>query len=108
MYGLIQAAWQYYKNFINVMVTKLGFKKCLADSCLLKQSEDNGTLIICVYVDDILCICNQQAIDSLKVELAKYFAVKDEGKIEEYVGCLVMRNVVGNIMLHQPHLIKKI
>ena len=28
--------------------------------------------------------------------------------MEEYVGCLVVRNVVGNIVLHQPHLIKKI
>ena len=44
----------------------------------------------------------------LKVELAKYFAVKDEGKMEEYVGCSVMRDVAGNIVLHQLHLIKKI
>ena len=61
-----------------------------------------------MYVDNILCIGNQRAINSQKVDLAKYFVVKDEGKMEEYMGCLVMRNAVGNIVLHQPHLIKKI
>ena len=34
MYGLVQAARQYYKNFINVMVEKMNFEKCLADTCL--------------------------------------------------------------------------
>ena len=90
IYGLVQAARQYYKKFINVMVTKLGFEKCMADSCLLKRSNDKGTLIICVYVDDILCIGDRSAIDSIKVELSEYFSVKDEGKMEEYVGCSVM------------------
>ena len=61
-----------------------------------------------MYVNDILCFGNRQAINSLKVEQARYFPVKDEGKMEEYVGCLVMRNAVGNIVIHQPHLIKKI
>ena len=28
--------------------------------------------------------------------------------MEEYVGCSVVRNTVGNIVLHQPHLIKKV
>ena len=58
MYGLVQAARQYYKKFINVMVTKLGFKKCLAGRCLLKRLDGNGTIIICVCVNNILCIGN--------------------------------------------------
>ena len=71
MYGLVQAARQYYKKFIEVMVTKLGFKKCMADPCLLKRKNEAGTLIVCVYVDDILCIVDRRAIDSIKEELSK-------------------------------------
>ena len=28
--------------------------------------------------------------------------------MEEYVGCLVVQDTVGDIVFHQPHLIKKI
>ena len=35
MYGLVQAARQYYKKFFIIMIQDLGFKMCLADSCLL-------------------------------------------------------------------------
>ena len=44
----------------------------------------------------------------MKSELSKHFSVKDEGRLEEYVGCLVVRDTVGDVILHQPHLIKKI
>ena len=37
IYGLVQAARQYHKKFLEVMTKKLGFDKCLADTCLLKQ-----------------------------------------------------------------------
>ena len=108
MYGLVQAARQYYKKIIEVMVTKLGFEKCMADPCLLRRENEAGTLIVCVYVDDILCIGDRSAIDSIKIELAKYFSVKDEGRMEEYVGCSVIRNNIGNVILHQPYLLKSI
>ena len=108
MYDLVQAARQYCKKLIDVMVTKLGFDNFLANSCLLKRTDDNGTLIICVYVNDILCIRDRKAIDLIKKELSKYFSVKDERKMEEYVGCSVVQDVIGNVILHQPHLLKKI
>ena len=34
--------------------------------------------------------------------------MKDEGSMDEYVGCSVITNKTGNIVLHQPHLLKKI
>ena len=79
MYGLVQEARQYYKKFIDVVVSKLGFEKCMANPCLLKHINDNGTVIICVYVDDILCVGDRRVIDAMKNELTKYFLVKDEG-----------------------------
>ena len=37
MCKLVQAAHQYYNKFIKIMVEKLNFEKCLADTCLLKR-----------------------------------------------------------------------
>ena len=90
------------------MVTKLGSKFFLADSCLLKRTDDTGMLIICVYVDNMLCIGERKAINLIKTELLKYFSVKDKGKMEKYVGCSVVQDATSNVILHQPHLIKKI
>ena len=90
------------------MMEKLNFEKCLADMCLLKRKNEKGTLIIAVYVDDILCIGNRKAINCLKIKLSSFFEVKDEGLMEKYVGCSVLMNETGNIILHQPHLLKKI
>ena len=100
MYGLVQAARQYYKKIIKTMVENLKFEKCLADTCLLKRLNNKGTIIISVYVDNILCIWNCKAIDCLKIELSNFFEVKDEGLMEEYVGCSVLTNETGNIVLH--------
>ena len=90
------------------MAENLKFENCLADTCLLKRTNKKGTLIIAVYVDDILCIRNRKAIDCLKNELSNVFEVKDEGSMEEYVGFSILTNETGNIILHQPHLLKKI
>ena len=108
MYCLVQAARQYYKKFIDVMVTKIGFDQCLSNSCLLKRTDNDNTIIIFVYMDDFLCIGDRKTIDLIKKELSKYVSVKDTGKMEEYVGCLVVQNAIGNIILHQPHFLKKI
>ena len=40
MYGLVQAARQYYKKFVKVIAIKLGFKKYLANACILKRTND--------------------------------------------------------------------
>ena len=56
MYGLVQAARQYYKKFVKVMTEDLNFEKCYADACLLIRKDKSGTLVICVYVDDTLCL----------------------------------------------------
>ena len=72
MYGLVQAARQYYKMFIKIMLENLKFEKCLADTCLLKRTNKKGALIIAVYVNNILCIRNHEAIDCLKIELSNF------------------------------------
>ena len=87
------------------MTKEMGFEKYLADSCLLKQTNDKGTVMVCVYVDNTMCVGDRPAIDSLKSELKEYFSIKDEGEMEEYVGCTVCREKNGQILMQQPHLL---
>ena len=55
-----------------------------------------------------MCVGDRAAIDEVKHELEEYFSIKDEGKMEEYVGCSVSRDKDGRIIMQQPHLLKKI
>ena len=78
MYGLVQAARQFYKKFIQVMTSsKTKFENCLADGCLLKRENEYGILIVCIYVDDTMCIGTRKAIDQFKKELKEFFRTKD-------------------------------
>ena len=88
--------------------SKMKFEKCLADGCLLKRENKYGILIVCIYVDDTMCIGTRKAIDQFKKELKEFFSTKDEGKMEEYVGCSVIRKDNGKLIMHQPHLLRKI
>ena len=108
MYGLVQAARQYYKKFVKVMTEDLKFEKCYADACLLIRKDKSGTLVICVYVDDTLCLGDQKAINKSKSEIQGHFKTKDEGMMTEYVGCTVHRGKSGKLIMHQPHLLSKL
>ena len=69
MYWLVQAAHQFYKKLTCVTVTKMGFVKCEADVCLLIQVENIVTVILCIYIDDILDVGNKEAIKAFKLEI---------------------------------------
>ena len=65
------------------MTVDLGFRKYLADPCLLERETELVKFIVCVYVDDILRVGDRAAIDQLKTELQVHFKIKDEGKMNE-------------------------
>ena len=107
LYGLVQAARQFYKKLVEVLVNELSFEKCLAEPCLLMKKSDLGIVIFCLYVDDILCIGNREAVNDAKFEIKKFFKITDEGDMKEYVGCSV-QHFERKLIMHQPELIKKI
>ena len=107
IYGLVQAARQFHKKLTNVMETEMGFLKCMADECLLMRTTEKGTVIVCVYIDDTLCLGKKEAISDFKNELKKHFAIKEEGEMKEYVGCKVTRTGKKSLIMYQDDLIKK-
>ena len=108
MTALVQAARQFYKKVTKTLCEELEFKKCLADQCLLIRTNNSGTVILCLYIDDICCIGNQEAINDFKRELKKSFNTKEEGNMTEYVGCELNRVEKRLLVMHQSDLIKKL
>ena len=105
--GLMQADRQFFKKMIEVLEKKMNFVQSMNDQCLLVKNDQNGTIIICLYIDDKQCVVDKKALKAFKKEIIKYFVTKEEGKVENYVGCM-MKKINGGVLLHQSDLIKKI
>ena len=108
IYGTVQSARQWYKRFADEL-EKLGFVRSSIDPCLMKRKNEDGSLIICIYVDDVLQIGDKEAIDKFGEEIKNIFTVKKVGGLDDYLGCEVRfdHDNDGAIM-YQPHIIKKL
>ena len=100
LYRLVQAARQFYKKVVEVIVGKLKFIKCINDPCLLMKENENGIIIRCLYIEDMLCVGDKLAIEKFKEEKKECFVTKEEGAVNEYVGCMIKRENDG-VYLHQ-------
>lgn len=107
IYGTKQAARQYWKYFITYMKSK-GFKTSHVDPCLLIKKDENGTCIICVYVDDCLFIGDKKAVKAAKETVKSKFEVRELGAIDEYIGCNIKHLKNKRFKLEQPDMINKI
>jgi hypothetical protein len=109
IYGLVQAARQYYKKFISVL-RKLGFEGGHPDPCLLTRRNSSGVVFIAIWVDDSLLVGNQKAIEETIRDLKREgFTLKVEGSLQDYLSCEITidrENKMG--WIHQPHLVDKL
>ena len=83
------------------MEKDMGFSKCMADECLLFRNTDKGTLVLCLYIDDAPCVGDKDAITELKEEIKKYFSIKEEGEMKEYVSCKVKKIGKKSLMMYE-------
>ena len=108
IYGTVQSARQWAKKFKQTL-KKLNFEVSLLDPCLMSRSDEHGTSILCIYVDDVLIIGNQKAIDKTIEDIEQVFDIRKEGKLNDYLGCIIEfsdDNTSGTI--HQPHTLNKL
>jgi hypothetical protein len=75
LYGLVQAARQWWKQLAKHL-QNFNYMMSDSDPCLFYRNNNMGNLILCIYVDDILCIGEKQAIDFGIKELENYFKLK--------------------------------
>ena len=85
-----------------------GFKINECDKCVYIKSTDNGYVIVCLYVDDMLIMgSNTQVINETKVMLKRNFDMKDMGLADVILGMKILRTFDG-IILTQSHYVEKI
>ena len=85
IYGLVQSAREFYKKLISVLKL-IGFKENKSDPCLLSRWNQDGILLIGIYVDDCLVVGKERDIDHLIVALKENgFNLKIENNLTDYL-----------------------
>lgn len=101
LYGLKQAGHEWNKCFNKYLVDEQKFKRLISDPCVYIKSNKMDTIIVSVYVDDILIICkNRAVINEFKRRLNDRFAIEDIGECRRIIGIEVKQDGQG-IFIHQ-------
>jgi len=88
----------------------IGFTMSKADPCLLTRRSRRGIVFVGLYVDDCLCIGQENAINEV-IELLKEngLKLKLEDELIDYLSCEVVFNKrKDEAWLGQPHLLKNL
>ena len=76
------------------------------DGCLFKRTNDLGTVIICAYVDDMLIIGDNEAIDDTHKQLREHYTLSVE-EAKAFLGCKWIEEE-DKLLLYQPDIFRKI
>ena len=94
IYGLVEAARQFWKKIVDKM-QQGGFKLSDADPCMLYKEDEKLFCIIITYIDDMLIIGKEEAIDDAIKVLQCHFQVKDPTSLEDYLGVQIVQSDDG-------------
>jgi hypothetical protein len=110
IYGLVQAARQWWQKFKKAMLG-LNFEPNIADPCLFtrKTKQYATKSFVLIYVDDGGIFGSKKDIDDILSALSVDFKIKYLGELEHFVGCHIIENKAKDtIWIHQPKLIKNL
>ena len=108
IYGLVQAARQFWKKIVDKM-QEGGFKLSEADPCMLYKEDGKKVSIIIIYIDDMLIIGKEEAIDDAIGVLQGHFQVKGQTSLEDHLGVQIVQTDDGKkAWLGQPTIIKSL
>jgi len=86
LYGLRQAP-RTWNSKLDATLASLGFSKCATKHALYGKSTERGSLIVGVYVDDLIITGSEQRdIDDFKREMKGRFCMSDLGLLTYYLG----------------------
>ncbi|KAL3675930.1 hypothetical protein R1sor_025878 [Riccia sorocarpa] len=92
IYGLRQASRAWFQKF-DRCIRLLGFKESSADDNVYLKEENGKTLLVLLYVDDMLLFGDNAAnIEKLKCQFSAQFKMKDLEPIDTFLGIKVRRN----------------
>ena len=92
LYGLKQAP-RCWNSVLDKSLKEMGFEQSPSDPCVYISSGEADSLIICVYVNDIvICGNDGSCIAEVKKSFSKKFKVKDLGELKYFLGVNVIQN----------------
>ena len=78
------------------------------DKCIYSKYENNTSVVICLYVDDMLIFgTSLEVVCETKKFLGSKFDMKDLGKVEVILGIKITRTP-NELKLSQEHYVEKI
>ena len=76
---------------------------------MLYKEDEKGVCIIIIYIEDMLIIGKEEAIDDAIKVLQGQFHVKDPTSLEDYLGVQIVQHDDGKkAWLRQPTIIKSL
>ena len=107
LYDLKQVSKQWHEKIDNAMITN-GFKINECDKCDYIKYTENGYVILCLYVDDMLIVgSDDKMVTSTKKLLNSKFYLKDMRLADVNLEIKITR-ISDDLILNQPHYVKKI
>ena len=96
LYGMKQAPRNWYKRFDSFMSDQ-GFTRSTADTYVYVRGDGPEKLILLLYVDGMLLVGKDKAqISRLKLDLSKFFAMKDLGAAKQILGMTITGDRVNH------------
>lgn len=98
LYGLKQAPRQWFIALSSAFLS-FGFVQTTGDPSLFIYSKHGSTLILLIYVDDMILTGNNSALlAQVKDFLSTQFKIKDLGDLHYFLGIQVVRTAAGIFM----------
>lgn len=108
MYGLKQASRLWNIKLTDALL-KVGFIQSNYDYSLFTKKENGHTVIILIYVDDLLITGScKNLIGQGKEALHKQFKVKDFGDLKYFLGIEVLRSDCGILLNKRKYVLELI
>ncbi|CAN0015749.1 unnamed protein product [Phaeothamnion confervicola] len=107
LYGLRQSAFNWNAT-ISRFFLEIGFVAASSSPCVFVRRYGSSTLIIVLYVDNLLLTGNSEPeLQLLKMEISGPFRVKDLGEAAHLLGmCVSLDDAAGTMRLDQAHYIR--
>ena len=95
IYGLKQAGCQWYLKLKSVLV-EMGFTQVINDLhtfvCHRQEGDTKWTLVVPIYVDDLLPVSDKVLTDCFETDIAKHFDVTVISDASYFLGICIQRN----------------
>ena len=104
LYGLIQSAVLWFNVLISFL-SSIGFRSNLYDNCVMRRKTEYGTMLLILYVDDILVLSDDERDNHWLIhELEKEYGTisVDLKDSFTYLGMVLKKESNGEIQVYIP------